>query len=299
MIETPKASKASRELGGTLAGFAAYGIWGLFPLYWRQLSFVEPVQILAHRVFWAGLFCLVLLWSKGRFAEIRRLAKSGRTFGVLALSAIVVTFNWGMYIWAVNSGRIIESALGYYINPLLSVALGVLFFKEKADAWTRIAVGLASLGIIGAAAIYGSVPWVSILLATTFAFYGALKKNLGLEPLLGLTVETLIAAPFALLFLTLRQFQGSAGFIQQGFFTSLMLVLAGVVTAVPLLFFAQAANTISLQRMGFIQYVSPTGQLLLGMLVFGERPSPALMVAFAGVLGAVIIYIATRRKASD
>ncbi len=299
MIRTQRASRISASLGGTLAGFAAYGIWGMFPLYWRQLTMVEPLQILAHRVFWAGAFCLVLVLAKGRGAEILRLAKSGKTFAALAFSTLVVTFNWGLYIWAVNSGRIIESALGYYINPLLSVALGAVFFKEKADSWTRIAVAVASLGIIGAAVVYGSVPWVSLLLASTFALYGALKKNLGLEPLLGLTVETLIAAPVAFAFLAFRQAQGAAGFIGQGFAPSLLLVLAGVVTAVPLLFFAHAANTITLQRMGFIQYVSPTGQLLLGVLVFGERPSPALVVAFAGVLVAVLIYVATRKKTSQ
>jgi len=281
---------------GVLAAFAAYGSWGIFPLYWKQLIGVESFQILAHRIVWASVFCVMLMASRGRLSEIAGFAKDRRKLLVMTIVSVMVTINWGLYIWAVNSGRVTESALGYYINPLFSVALGMLFFREKADRWTRIAVAVAAAGIAGAAIAYGSVPWASLLLAASFAVYGALKKRLGLEPLLGLAVETLIAAPFALAFLVSRHLAGAGSFVNDGAVPTLLLAFSGLVTAVPLLFFAFAANTISLQKMGFIQYVSPSCQLFLGVVVYGERPSAALIVAFMGVIFAVLLYISTRKR---
>ena len=288
--------KAGSDRAGTLAAFAAYGMWGMFPIYWKQLSAVEPFQILAHRITWAGIFCIVLMAAKGRLPEIAKLARNGKKLLTVTLSSAAVTVNWGLYIWAVNTGRITESALGYYINPLLSIAFGVLFFKEKADGWTRIAVAVAAAGILGAAIVYGSVPWISLILAFTFAIYGALKKRLGFEPLLGLTAETLIAAPFALFFLIERQSAGLGSFWNAGAMQTILLILAGAMTAIPLLLFALAANSISLQKMGFIQYVSPSFMLFLGVVVFGEKPSNALLTAFGGVIFAVVLYVVTRKK---
>jgi len=294
MAEINKNTKAS--VRGTLAAFGAYGMWGLFPLYWKQLSSVEPLQILTHRIFWAAVFCLVILAAKGRFAEMKTLAKDRKRFALVLATSAIVTVNWYIYIWAVNGGRVMQSALGYYINPLLSVLMGMLFFHEKADFWTRIAVLVAAAGIVGAAIAYGSVPWVSLALGLTFAAYGALKKRLGLDPLLGLTVETLVISPLAILFLLSRQVAGAGAYWNGGAAITILLTFAGIITAVPLFCFAIAANSISLQRMGFIQYVSPTFQLFLGLVVFGEKPSPALIVAFIGVILAVFIYILSRRR---
>ncbi|MFA5851327.1 MAG: EamA family transporter RarD [Spirochaetales bacterium] len=288
--------KAETSRAGTFAAFAAYGMWGAFPIYWKLLSSVEPFQILAHRIIWAGVFCFVLMAMKGRLLEIATLARNGKRLLAVILSSAVVTANWGLYIWAVNTGRITESALGYYINPLLSIAFGVLFFKEKADRWTRIAVAVAVASILGAAVVYGSVPWISLILAFTFAVYGALKKFLGFEPLLGLTAETLAAAPFALIFLIERQSAGLGSFWNAGLASTILLMLAGVATAIPLLLFAAAANSISLQKMGFIQYVSPSCMLFLGIVVFGEKPSSALLLAFAGVIFSVLLYVFTRKR---
>ncbi len=288
--------RRSLETRGTLAAFAAYGMWGLFPLYWKQLKHVESMQILAHRILWAAVFCFILMLAWKRFPEIGKLVKQKKKFFLVFLASIVVTANWGLYIWAVNIGRVVESALGYYINPLVSVLLGALFFKEKVDPWTRLAVALATAGIVGAAILYGSVPWVSLLLAVTFAAYGALKKKVGIEPLISLAVETFIAAPFALAFLLFRQAAGAGAFWNDGVLTTILLTMAGVVTAVPLFFFAQAANSISLQKMGFIQYVSPCGQLFIGVAIYGEKPTAALLMAFAGVISAVLIYLFTRKR---
>jgi chloramphenicol-sensitive protein RarD len=289
--------KISPAVGGTIAAFAAYIMWGLFPLYWHQLASVPPLQILAHRIVWAAVFCIILMAARKRLGEIVRLASDLKTFLVVLAASCVVTANWGLYIWAINSGHVLESSLGYYINPLFSVLLGALFFSEKVDRWTRGAVAIAALGIIGAAIAYGSVPWVSLALGITFAVYGALKKRLHLDPLLGLTVETLAAAPFALAYLIARQAAGAGSFWNGGAAITLLLALAGVVTALPLFCFAAAANSISLQKMGFIQYVSPTSQLLLGLFAFNETPSPALFVAFGGVIIAVLMYVFSRKKA--
>lgn len=291
-----KDDEAKTSLRGTLAAFGAYGIWGFFPLYWKQLSSVESLQILFHRIFWAAIFCLVLLAAKGRLAEIKALMKDRRRFALVLVTSVIVTCNWYLYIWAVNSGRVMQSALGYYINPLLSVVMGMLFFHEKADRWIRLAVLVATAGIVGAAIAYRSLPWVSLLLGLTFATYGALKKRLALDPLLGLTVETLAISPIAIVFLLLRHATGTGAFWSGGAAVTILLTLAGVVTAIPLLGFAIAANSISLQRMGFIQYVSPTLQLFIGLVIYGEKPSPALIVAFVGVILAVFIYIFSRRR---
>ena len=294
MVEINKKIKAS--VRGTIAAFGAYGMWGLFPLYWKQLSSVEPLQILAHRIFWAAVFCLIILAAKGRLAEIKALVKDKKRFALVLLTSVIVTGNWYIYIWAVNGGRVMQSALGYYINPLLSVLMGMLFFNEKADRWTRIAVLVATAGIVGAAIAYGSVPWASLALGLTFAAYGALKKRLALDPLLGLTVETLAISPLAILFLLSRQIAGAGSYWNGGTTVTILLTMAGIVTAIPLLLFAIAANSISLQRMGFIQYVSPTFQLFIGLVIYGEKPSPALIVAFIGVILAVFIYIFSRRR---
>lgn len=287
-------SRSPAKLSGTASAFAAYGIWGLFPLYWRLLTGVDALQILAHRLVWAAVFLLIFLATAGRLGELVAVARRKKTILVVALASAVMTFNWGLYIVAVNSGRVIESALGYYINPLISVALGALFFKEKIDRWTMLAVGLALAGIVAAGLVYGTVPFVSLALALSFAAYGAIKKRLHLEPMIGLALETLAMTPFALILLISRQVQGSGSFWNEGAATTIFLCLSGIVTAVPMLFFAHAANSISLQKLGFIQYLSPTGQLFVGIVLFGERPSPALLVAFAGVVAAVLIYVSTR-----
>ena len=292
-----KGKPDKKEATGTMAAFIAYFLWGVLPLYWKQLKGVESMQVLAHRVVWAGMFCVALMAFTRRLPDILVLLRNGRKLRLIAFASLFACINWGLYIWAVDVGRITEAALGYLITPLLSVAFGVVFFREKADRWTRIAVAAACLGIGAAAVAYGSIPWVSILLALSFALYGVIKKKLGLDPLAGLTVETLVAVPFALLFIVLRQTAGQGSFAAGGpAWTTALLCLSGVVTALPLLLFARAANTISLQKLGFIQYVSPTGQLFMGLVVFGEKPTPALLMAFAGVIIAVLIYVFSRKK---
>jgi rarD protein len=289
--------KASREQKlGTLAAFGAYLMWGLLPIYWKRLSGVESLQILAHRIVWAALFALTLLIATGKIASLGALLRDRRRALFAVGAAALITINWGTYIWAVNAGHVTESSLGYYINPLVSVALGAIFFRERMDRWTKWAVGIAAAGVAVASVLIGAVPWISLALAFSFGFYGLVKKKAALEPLAGLAAETLIASPFALAFLVFRHASGAGAFGGPDTVATLMLALAGIVTALPLLSFAAAANRISLTRMGFVQYVSPTLQLVLGVAVYGESVKLPMAVAFVTVIGTVALYAFTRGR---
>ncbi len=287
----PGAARILRK--GTLAAFAAYGMWGAFPLYWKQLGHVSALEVLCHRVVWSGIFLALVLLAQGRLGEVFGIWRRRSSAVTVAACAALVTLNWGVYIWAVQAGRVTESSLGYYITPLLSVALGALVFHEKVDRWTRVAVALAAAGIGLAAWRLGSLPWVSLVLATSFALYGALKKRAGLDALAGLAAETLVAMPVALA--CLAWLRGGA-LLSAGPKTAVLLVLAGPVTALPLLMFAYAALRIPLQRLGFIQYLSPTVQLGLGVFLFGEHLGGPMAFAFGAVVAAVLTFALSRPR---
>lgn len=284
---------------GLFAAIGAYGLWGIFPLYWKLLSSVLPLQILAHRILWAAVFCLMLLLARKEMSSLGVALKDPRKRVLVGAAGLLVTVNWGMYIYAVNSGHVLETALGYYINPLLSVALGAMLFREHIDRWTRIAVGIALVGIVAAGILYGQVPWISLILAITFALYGAVKKGLGLAPITSLALETFSVAPLAFAFLAVMHAQGAGSFGNAGLRVTALLALSGVVTAVPLLLFGVAATSISLQLIGFIQYLTPTSQLLLGLFLYKEKPNAAVVAAFVAVLVAVVIFAVTRFKKGE
>ncbi len=269
-------------------------MWGLFPLYWKRLAGIDPLQILAHRIVWAAVFTLGILAMAGRLKGLVVVIRNGRRAAALAASAVLVTMNWGIYIWAVNNGHVTESSLGYYINPLLSVALGTLFLGERLDLWTRWAVGFASLGVAVASVMLGGPPWISLSLAASFALYGYVKKRVGLDPMTGLAAETLFLAPVALAYLVVEHVSGRGSFGAGDHVATFMLAFSGVVTAVPLLCFASAANKITLTRMGFIQFISPSCQLALSLFLYHERLTLPLAVAFSTVIIAVALYAATR-----
>lgn len=281
---------------GTLAALAAYGMWGLLPVYWKLLASVEPLQILAHRIVWALLFALVLLAATRKLPELAGLLGDWRRARYALASSLLVTLNWGTYIWAVNSGHVVESSLGYYINPLVSVALGAVFFRERLDKPTIAALCVAAAGVVAATVLSGQLPWISLVLAFSFGFYGLVKKKAGLPPLVGLAAETLFVSPLALAFLVARGASGAGAFASGRPDISAFLAFAGVVTALPLLSFAAAANRITLTRLGFVQYLSPSLQLLLGLLVFGEHVALPMIVAFVSVLVAVVIYVFPRGR---
>ncbi len=281
---------------GTLVGALTYSMWGLFPLYWKRLSGIEAFQVLSHRIVWAAAFCILLLVLTGRLGVLAEIARSRKRLLVAALAAFLVTINWGVYIWAVNAGHIIDSALGYYINPLFSVAFGAIFLRERLDRFTIAAVSIAAAGVIAATVMLGRPPIIPLVLGSSFGLYGLVKKKAALDPVAGLAVETLVLSPFALAFLLSRHLAGAGGFGGPDGIATLMLALAGPVTAIPLMTFAFATNRITLQRLGFVQYISPSLQLLLGIFLYRESISPAMTVAFVSVFVAVIIYAGTRRR---
>jgi len=289
----PSPSQTRSLQRGTLAAFAAYGMWGILPLYWKQLAGVSAVEVLCHRVLWSGLFLVAVLLGKGRLGEVLHIWRSRTSVLAVLACSILITANWGIYIWAVQVGRVTESSLGYYITPLLSMALGALFFHERLDRWAKVSVALALLGVALATGWLGSLPWVAVVLSTSFALYGALKKKAGLDALSGLAAETLLALPLALAYL--GWLRGGA-ILHTGPKVATLLVLAGPVTALPLLTFAYAAVRIPLQRLGFIQYFSPSLQLGIGLFLMGEHLSPPMLLAFGAVVVAVLLYVLTRPR---
>jgi chloramphenicol-sensitive protein RarD len=291
-----RANSAGALRTGTWVALATYAMWGLFPIYWKQVAQLDALRILCHRVFWSAVFLLAAIWLGGKAGRLAPILR--RHFWPIAACAVLITANWGTYIWAVNSGRVTESSLGYYITPLLSITLGRAFFGERMDRWAIAAVALAAAGVAAAAAMAGRPPWAALALAVSFSVYGALKKKAALDALAGLCLETVLAAPFALAWLLWAHSLGQAQFFGPDAKSAAFLVMAGPVTAVPLLTFAFAALRIPLQRMGFVQYLSPTIQLAIGLAIYGERMEPGTALAFGSVVCAVALYLATRRRAA-
>lgn len=282
---------------GTLYGLSAYLMWGLFPLYWKALSAVSATQILAHRIVWAFAFTALLALAMRKAGALRTLiADRARLLSTLA-AGILVSANWGIYIWAVNDGRIVETSLGYYLNPLVSVVLGGVVLREKLDRGIKLATAAAALGVLVLTVSYGRIPWISLALAATFATYSLVKKLAGLDAVVGMVAETAAVFPLALGFLLLRHGAGDGAFWNAGAGVTTLLALAGPVTAIPLLAFAAGLKRIPLSRMGFLQYVSPTLQLFLGVVVYGEAFGAMHAIGFGTVFAALAIYLSTRKVA--
>lgn len=285
---------------GLWFAFGAYFIWGLFPIYWKLLKNVSALELIGHRIIWsfvmlAGVITLTVQWGRLRVAAFDR-----RVIRIYSLAAVLIGANWLMYVWAVNAGFIVETSLGYFINPLLSVLLGVIIFREKLRLTQWIPVGLAALGVGYLTFVYGRLPWIALSLAFSFGFYGLVKKLAPLGSLYGLTLETGILFLPALGYLLFQEANGSAAFLHTGLTADLLMIGAGLVTTVPLLMFASAAQRIPLSMIGIMQYFAPTLQFLIGVLVYHEPFSQAQFIGFAIVWVALIIfwvdgYAASRR----
>ncbi|MFC2173437.1 EamA family transporter RarD [Acidobacteriota bacterium] len=280
----------SRINTGILYGLGAYTLWGFFPVYWKTLKSVPAFEILCHRTVWslifvAGLLALWKHWGWVKGALRRRL-----TLATFLVTSVLLAINWLTFIWAVNAGFIVEVSLGYFLNPLLNVLLGAVFLKERLRLWQGVAVALA-LGSVAYLIIgYGAFPWIALTLGFSFAFYGLLRKTAALGSLEGLGFETAILFLPALAFLVHFELKGTASFGHAGAETSLLLALAGVVTALPLIWFAHAARRVTLMTLGFMQYVAPTLHFILGVFVYGEMISRDRLIAFAMIWIALIIY---------
>ena len=279
-----------RTRTGLLLGLGAYLMWGLLPLYFKLLAAVSPTEIVAHRIVWSLLFlaALVLLWK--RWPAVRT-AISSRMLGVLTITAALIGANWLIWIWAVMNGHVLEGSLGYYLNPLVNVLLGVALLGERLSRARTFAVALAAAGVAVLAFGAGEGLWISLSLAVSFALYGYVRKVAPVDALEGLTIETAILTPVALGWILLMNQSGSGGLGMDGF-TVALLVLAGAVTAVPLLLFTAASKRLPYSTLGFLQYIAPSIQFLLAVLVFGEHLSTAHIVCFAAIWTALVIFAA-------
>ncbi len=289
---------------GVLAGIGAYTLWGLFPIYWRLLEQVPATEILAHRIVWSLAFVALLLILQRDWQWIKGTIHDRRTMVVYTLAAILLSINWFTYIWAVNAGYVVEASLGYFINPLVNFMLGVIFFKEKLRGGQVAAVILAVLGVVYLTVSYGSLPWIALVLAFSFGTYGLIKKTASLESMHGLSLETAVLFLPALGFLLYRGASGVGAFMHLGTATTLLLILAGPVTSIPLLMFGYAARSIPLSMLGFIQYITPTMQFMLGVFVYNEPFPTSRLVGFSMIWLALLLYSIesvrfTRRQKAD
>ncbi len=269
------------DRAGVLSGVAAYSLWGLFPLVFHRLQAVGAVEILLHRILWSFLVVLVILAWRGPRGWLRPVLADRRQMGRLAIASVLIACNWLLYIWAVNHGHVVEAALGYYVNPLLTVALGVLILKERLRSLQLVALGFGAASVAVLTMSFGRPPWIALVLAVTFAGYGFQKNAVTIGSAPSLAVETALLAPFALIALVLAEVQGTAAFGHGSIGRDLGLAALGIVTAVPLLLFASAARRIPLSMLGLLQYLTPTGQLLCGVLVLGETLPPARLAGFS------------------
>jgi chloramphenicol-sensitive protein RarD len=280
-----------RALAGLAYALAAYLAWGVSPVYFKALVAVPPLEILAHRVVWSVVLLAALLAASGRMGAVRRSLAEPRRIALLAGTAALISVNWFLYIWAVNTGRLLEASLGYFVNPLANVLLGVVFLRETLGRWQRVAVALAAAGVAVLLVRLGTFPWLSLALATSFAFYGLVRKRAGIDALGALLVETAVLAPLALAFLSVLGASGRGAFGSSAGTTAL-LVAAGAITALPLLWFGHAVQRLRLSTVGLVQYVAPTAQFLLAILVYREPFGSAHALAFACIWVSLAIYSA-------
>ncbi|MEM9777692.1 MAG: EamA family transporter RarD [Chloroflexota bacterium] len=277
---------------GFLNGLGAFVLWGFLPIYWKLIADVPAVETLSHRVVWSLVFLLIVLTVTRNWIWLGPVLSDKRKMGLTLLASILLSINWGLYIWAVNIGEILSASLGYYINPLLSVLIGVLFFKERLRVLQWIAIAIAACGVLWLTWSYGQLPWIGLSLAASFGVYGALKKMAVLGSIEGLAVETAGVFLPALGYLIYLAVMGTGSFISVGSFTSWVLVGTGLATAIPLLMFAGAAQRIPLSMVGMMQYIAPTIQLLIGVLMYAE-PFPAeRQIGFAFIWAALILFSA-------
>jgi chloramphenicol-sensitive protein RarD len=283
--------RSDTKTTGLLAALAAYLVWGISPVYFKALRPVPPLEILAHRVVWS-LFLLAALVAAGRgWRELRDALASWKGVATFAATTALISANWLIYIWAVNSGHVLEASLGYFVNPLVNVVLGVAFLRESLSRRQAAAVALAAAGVLFLLASYGRFPWISLALAATFGLYGLARKKAGIGPVTGLLVETALLAPLALAYLGSRASAGSGAF-GTGWRPSLLLLAAGPVTAIPLVWFTVGVQRLRLSTMGVLQYLAPSLQFALAVWLYAEPFTRAHAVTFAFIWVSLALYTA-------
>lgn len=286
-------ARMSEEQKGIWYAIGAYVLWGSLAVYWKWLKDIPSGEILAHRVFWSFLFVFVLLMLSKRLGQIKAILAIRKHVYLILISGFLISFNWFIYIWAVNHDHMIEASLGYYINPILSFALGVIVLREGMHRWQFFSILLATVGVLVLVFEFGAIPWIALSLALTFALYGLTKKLVQLDSLVTLGLETLMVFPLSLFYLGYLQTNGSSSLGQSSMQTFILLACSGVLTAIPLFWFAQGAKRLPYTTISFIQYISPTINLLLGIFLYNETFTWVHLVSFGFIWGALVLYSIT------
>lgn len=274
---------------GIWFGIGAYVLWGLFPIYWKWLQQVPALQLLSHRIAWSFITLIITILLLRQWGSFRTAALTKRVLRVYLLAAILIGFNWGLYVWAVNAGFILETSLGYFINPLLNVLVGVVILHEHLRPLQWTAIALAAVGVLYLTVVYGSLPWIALALAISFSFYGFVKKKAPLGSLYGLTIETGALFIPAILYLLYTDINGVGAFTHLGLKADLLMIGAGLVTTIPLLMFSSAAQRIPFSWVGILQYIAPTLQFMIGAFIYKETLTPSRFFGYCIVWVALLV----------
>lgn len=296
-MKIPTGTHDRNSVMGVFYGAIAFVAWGFLPMYWKLLQEIPADEILAHRILWSFFFVGGILLYKNGLGVVKETLKDGKNVRNVLLCAFFITINWGTYIWAVNSDNILQSSMGYYINPLMVVLLGMTVLKERLNALQYVSIGFAAVGVAFITIQYGKVPWLALLLASTFALYGLFKKLLKADSLVGLALETTVLMPLALGYIIFKLASGQSALYAVSVPTLVLLLFSGVATATPLLWYAMGAARVKLSTMGFLQYISPTISLMLGVFVYGEKFTGAHLISFGFIWIGLVIYSVSNMEA--
>lgn len=287
---------------GIFFGLTAYVLWGILPVYWKALELVSPFEILSSRFMWSCVFVFLLIIFQKKWPlfakEVKLVFSNVKTGAAMVAAGITISFNWGTFIWAVNNGHIVETSMGYYINPLVSILFAVVFLRERLDKMQLAAITCAFIGVASMVYSFGKIPWVSLTLAFTFALYGLLKKILPVSALTSIMLETLLITPLALVYEYSLWQQGVSFYASGNLQVIMMLTGAGVVTAIPLLLFTAGARLLPLKIIGFLQYISPTLTLLIGVFVYNEAFTASHLLAFGWIWAALLLFIVSQLRSN-
>ncbi|WP_438764853.1 EamA family transporter RarD [Kushneria sp. TE3] len=276
---------------GLLAALGCFSMWGVMPIYFHLIGpSVSPWEILTQRMVWAAVLLTLFVLITRRHERVMAIVRQPRLLLALTASALLISCNWGLFIWAVSSHHVLQASLGYYINPLLNVVLGLIFFRERLRPLQMVAVLLAAAGVMIMVVGFGRVPWVSLMLAGTFGIYGLIRKRIAVDSITGLYIETMLLLPFALLWLGGLYFQQQAVFLQGSVRTDVLLIGCGLITVLPLVLFTMGARRLKLGTLGLMQYLTPTLHLLTGVFLFGEPFNQASLVTFGCIWAGLVLY---------
>jgi chloramphenicol-sensitive protein RarD len=279
-----------------LFGIAAYGIWALFPFYFRAVDYVAPIEIIANRIIWSFVLLMIIMTVTRQWGTLRIAASNRKALGLVALGAIFVAANWSTYVIAISTNHALQASLGYFINPLVIVGLGVFVLKERLRPMQWLAVAIAALAVLVLTVSYGSLPWIALILAFSWAIYGFIKRYVGWGAIESIAVETAVLTPVALAVMLVLFLNGTAVFFADGISTSLLLMLAGPITTIPLLFFTGAATRVPFSTLGLLQYITTIGLFIVGVVFFGEEMSQMRWVGFAMIWVALIVFTIDARR---